>query len=134
MPALFLFKLPQHSSFSRLLFRTTSVLIFCVSAACGTALLVQWKNHVMERNKFGDSQEAHLNNAYHNGQSDVEKLMSRHLQAGDEPVPDEELKAVKVGKEDEAAQPTPKQQIDDTDDGEDASSGRYITPLDVLGG
>jgi hypothetical protein len=38
----------------------------------------------MDKSRFGTNQEQHLDEQYHNGQSDAEQLMHRHLHANED--------------------------------------------------
>lgn len=94
------------------------------------------KTFFMEKSKFGTNQEAHLDPMYHNGQSDAEKLMHRHLQSGDE-LTDKDLEGLKITKADGATETTTAvttEKDEDSGSGESNGSDRIVTPLDVLGG
>jgi len=75
---------------------------------------------------------------YENGQSDAEKLMSRHLQTPGHQVTDEDLKNIRIGH----AAPLPaKADTDITaaenrteEDTDQIGPDKLITPLNVLGG
>jgi len=64
---------------------------------------------------------------YQNGQSDVEKLMRRHLQTPGDVITDEELKNLRVGTE---GMPATAPVVDDTDN--ETSEEKAVTPWDVL--
>jgi hypothetical protein len=91
----------------------------------------------MDKSKFGNNQEQHLDEQYHNGQSDAEQLMHRHLHADEDALSEETLQNIKVDAHPTATHPAPgSRSSENNDPGEDDKTGpdRVITPLDVLGG
>jgi hypothetical protein len=96
------------------------------------------KTLIMDKSKFGNNQEQHLDEQYHNGQSDAEQLMHRHLHADEDALSEETLRNIKVDTHATAPHPAPESRSSDKNDDldEDDTTGpdRIITPLDVLGG
>lgn len=81
----------------------------------------------MDKSKFGERQSEGLNLQYENGQSDAEKLMSRHLQTDEGSVPDGVLKNIDVTP-DRASSKAATDKIASNDSDETPP----ITPYDIL--
>jgi hypothetical protein len=91
----------------------------------------------MDKSRFGTNQEQHLDEQYHNGQSDAEQLMHRHLHANEDALDEETLRNIKVDTHTTTPHPAPENrstESDDPDEDDTTGPGRIITPLDVLGG
>lgn len=91
------------------------------------------KEDIHETNK----QENELTDPYQNGQSEAEKLMRRHLQTPGDVITDEELKALKIGTDDMAADTNitaesniEEPEVDNREPNE--KNEKPVTPWDVL--
>jgi hypothetical protein len=91
------------------------------------------KTSDMDKSKFGNSQEDHLDKQYHNGQSEAEQLMHRHLHSNEDALSEETLRNIHVTPAATTPHPAPDAPYDDDTD-DDLGPDRIITPLDVLGG
>ena len=77
-----------------------------------------------------------MDEQYHNGQSDAEQLMHRHLHTDEDALDEETLRNIKVDTHATTPHPAPdsRSENDDPDEDDTAGPDRIITPLDVLGG
>ena len=109
-------------------------IILLFTASLWHEIASRYLKQVMDKSRFSEQSE-HLDPQYQNGQSDAEKLMSRHLQTPNDEITDEELKAIRITGENTSAPVASDERNVDGDDEDEggAEPGQMMTPLDVLG-